>query len=569
MPESLLAYSLVLIVAAAGAAVLARLLGLPPSVGFLAAGLAVGPHGFGLLAPSEGTTFLSELGVVLLMFLTGLEFSLAEMMAARATVFGAGGLQVALTTSLTAIVARLFGFSWPASVVLGGVVAMSSTALSLKQLAEQSELGTTHGRLAVGMLVFQDLAALPFLVVAGTAQTGNVVVVLIRQIVIAGTGLVAIAFAARPVFGASLAWVAATRSGELFLIFSLALALGAAFVAEEVGLPLSIGAFLAGMVVAESDFRHQIEEDIRPFRDVLLGLFFVSIGMQIDPAVVASAPFAVVVWTLVFTVGKGTLIGLVARILGWAPHVAVRTGVVLAHGGEFGLLLLTQALNAAILDASQAQPMLVALLLTMALAPVLIQRSGRIAQVVAIARTPSDALDGGEQAVQDRSRALTGHVILCGCGRVGRPVAVVLEVAGIPYIAIESDLDRFRRAKAAGHNVVFADASHSRILDRSGVERASAVVVTFKERQSVERVLRHARHRNAQAPLIVSAADDADLPALVEAGATVVFPEHLAAGLALAGQLLRLGGHSEEQTAHILTRARAQLTPALGGHVGI
>jgi CPA2 family monovalent cation:H+ antiporter-2 len=213
--------------------------------------------------------------------------------------------------------------------------------------------------------------------------------------------------------------------------------------------------------------------------------------------------------------------------------------------------------------------MLVALLLTMALAPVLIQRSERIAELVVPARTSSDVLDGEEAAVEDRSRGLTNHVILCGCGRVGRPVAVVLELAGVPYIAIESDVDRFRRAKTAGHNVVFADASHSRILDRSGVERARAVVVTFNEWQSVQRVLRHARHRAAQVSLIVSAADDADVSALVEAGATVVFPEHLAAGLALAGQVLRLGGHSEEQTARILTQAREQIMPALGGHVGI
>jgi CPA2 family monovalent cation:H+ antiporter-2 len=205
----------------------------------------------------------------------------------------------------------------------------------------------------------------------------------------------------------------------------------------------------------------------------------------------------------------------------------------------------------------------------MALAPVLIQRSGRIAEVVGVARTSSDTPDVGEAVVEESGRALTRHIVLCGCGRVGRPVAVVLELAGIPYIAIESDLERFRRAKAAGHNVVFADASHSRILDRAGIERASAVVVTFKKRQSVERVLRHARHRNAQAPLIVSAADDADIPALLEAGATVVFPEHLAAGLALAGQVLRLRGQSEEETARILTRARAEITPALGGHVGI
>jgi CPA2 family monovalent cation:H+ antiporter-2 len=213
--------------------------------------------------------------------------------------------------------------------------------------------------------------------------------------------------------------------------------------------------------------------------------------------------------------------------------------------------------------------MLVALLLTMALAPVLIQRSKRVAALVVCATTSADATEKGEAAVEDQSSGLTDHVILCGCGRVGRLVAVVLEVAGIPYIAIESDLDRFRRAKLAGHTVVFADASHSRILDRSGIERARAVVITFSEPHSVRHVLAHARHLSSQAHLIVSAADDADLSALIDAGATVVFPEHLAAGLALAGQVLRLRGHSEEQAASILTSARARISPQLGDHVGI
>lgn len=569
MPESFLTYSFVLILAAAGAVAVAILLGLPASVGFLAAGVLVGPHGLGIMAPGDGTAFLAELGVILLMFLGGLEFSLAEMMAARATVFGPGGVQVALTTSLTAVMAWFFGLGWSAAIVMGGVVAMSSTAVTVKQLSELGELGTLHGRLAVGILLFQDLAALPFLILAGTAHIGRSALTLLRQFALAAVGLVVIALGARRLFGATLTWASRAKSGELFLISSLAVALSAAFVARLVGLPVSIGSFLAGMVVAESDFRHHIEEDIRPFRDVLVGLFFMSIGMQIDPAVVTSAPFAVIGWMLVFTVGKGVLIVFAARVLGWSPDVAVRTGLMLAHGGEFGLLLLTEAMSTALLNASLAQPMLLALLLTMALAPALIQRSRRLASFVVQAATSADVPEQGEAAIEDRSSSLNDHVILCGCGRVGQPVAVVLEVAGVPYIAIESDLDRFRRAKRTGHRVVFADASHSRILDLAGIERAKAIVITFSTPHSVRRVLAHARHLDAGAHLIVSAADDANMPALVEAGATIVFPEHLAAGLALASQVLRLAGHSEEQAASIVTAARARISPELGGHVGI
>jgi monovalent cation:H+ antiporter-2, CPA2 family len=567
LPHSLLLEALVVIAASAFAVGLLQRVGLPPIVGYLLAGLVIGPHALGILAPSEGTEFLSELGVVLLMFMVGLEFSLPKMIAAGGTVFGAGGLQVALTMLIVAAMASFLGVNWQAAIIMGGVVAMSSTALTLKQLSDDGELSSQHGRLAVGILLFQDLATLPLLVLVGAGQGDAVsALTLLRELLVAAFAFVIIAVVARPVFRTALSWAAHPRSGELFLICSLLLALGTAFAAHSAGLSPPIGAFLAGMVVGESDFRHQIEDDIRPFRDILVGLFFVTIGMQLDLGIIAASPWSVLGWILVFLLGKAVLVTFLARVLGWPAPVATRVGIVLAHGGEFGLLLLTQAIDAGMIDPDPAYAMLVPLAFTMGLAPILIQRSAALAGLVGSAAV---AAPRDDDAVAHGSRSLSDHVILCGCGRVGRLVALVLEAAQIPYIAIECDLTRFREAKQAGHNVVFADASRSRVLHRAGAERARLLVVTFDERRAVERLLHQAHHRNPEIVTIVSAADDRNLSSLSDAGASVVFPENLAAGLALADQILVLEGLSQEQAASIITEVRVELNPELRGRVGV
>ena len=498
MPNALLNESLVVIVASACSVGLLRRIGFPPIVGYLLAGLAIGPHGFAILAPSEGTAFLSELGVVLLMFMVGLEFSLPKMLGARATVFGAGGLQVALTTVIVAAAARFFAVDWLAATIIGGVVAMSSTAITLKQLSDEGDLGSQHGRLAVAILLFQDLATLPFLVVMGAGPSEDFSgLTLLRQLLVAAVAFVVIAVVARPVFRTALSWAAHARSPELFLLCSLALALGTAFAAHAAGLSPPIGAFLAGMVVGESDFRHQIEDDIRPFRDVLVGLFFVTIGMQVDLAIIVAAPALVLGWTIAFLVGKAVLVALVAAALRWPTHVAIRAGLILGHGGEFGLLLLTQAIAAGMIDTGLGYAMLIALAVTMGFAPILIQHSAAAANLLTGAAMAAGA-EKEEEAVAHGSLALKDHVILCGCGRVGRLVAVVLESAKIPYIGIESELTRFREANRAGHHVVFADASRARILHRAGVERARLLVITFDARRALERLLHQARHRQSR-----------------------------------------------------------------------
>src|SRR3981081_1728698 len=520
MADALLIKTLVVILASVSAISLAARARLPAAGGYLLAGLVIGPHGLQLIATSDETRFLAELGIIFLMFMVGLEFSLSVMITARRDVFGAGSLQVGFTVLMVAGLVMLWGVGLPTAVLLGGAVAMSSTAITLKQLVDQGDVSSHQGRLVLGILLFQDLAALPFLVVLSGWEPGGGPEPLgaLRQIGIATIALGVAAFVCQPVFRTWLTWVARTNSADLFLLTVLLLALGTAFAGHLAGLSVPIGAFLAGMVVGESDFRHQVEDDIRPFRDVLLGLFFVTVGMEVDLSPVATAPVAVLAWMIACLLGKALVVILVGAIMRWPPPVRARAALILAHGGEAGLLLGTQTMRVGAIEPNVGQPVLLALAATMALSPMLTQRSARFAELIGGVSHRVKA-DAEEAAIREESRDLNDHVILCGCGRVGRPVALVLEAAKASYVAIESDLVRFRRAKKSGHRVVFGDAGRKKILEAAGVARARLVVVTFDRRHAVERILHYAREKNIAAYSIESAADDQEILPLARAGA--------------------------------------------------
>jgi CPA2 family monovalent cation:H+ antiporter-2 len=567
LPQSLLIETLVVIAASVCAVGVLTRAGLPAPVGYLIAGLVIGPHALHLLAASDETRFLAGLGVIFLMFMVGLEFSLPAMIAARRDVFGAGSLQVAITTLMMAGMAVLFAVPWSAAIVLGGAVAMSSTAIALKQLADQDELSSEHGRLAVGILLFQDLATIPFLVMVSAGQESDGASIL-RELAVAASALGMTVLVSRPVFRVALSWVSGANSPDLFLLSVVFLALGTAFAAYLAGIAPAIGAFLAGMVIGESDFRHKVDDDVRPFRDVLLGLFFVTVGMEVDPSIIAVAPLATIGWVVVLLLGKAAATGLVAAIMHWPADAAVRMAAILAHGGEFGLLLITQATAAGVIPPQVAQPALFAVAATMGLAPLLIQRNAAIAQLF-LGAASRRAAAAQEAVIRQASDQLRDHILLCGCGRVGQLVALVLEAAKLPYLAIETDHARFREATRKGFKVMLGDASHRRILAAAGLSRARLLVVTFDRRPAVERLLDHARHENPTLPAIVSAADGRHMSALVDAGAAVVFPENLAAGLALADQALLMAGYTYEEAAKTIAAVRAELNPELLGRVRI
>jgi monovalent cation:H+ antiporter-2, CPA2 family len=569
MTEPLLNESLLLILASAIVVGLVTVSRMPAATGYLLAGLAIGPYGLQLVSTGEDTRFLADLGLVFLMFMVGLEFSLPALIAARTDVLLAGGLQVGATLAVvTAGVAWLLGLNARLAVLVGGAVAMSSTAIAVKQLADQGEISSQHGHLATGILLFQDLATIPLLVMvdAWSKQSELDPLNLARQLGLAALALVLSAVVSRPIVRSVFFWVAKSRSNDLFLLTALLVALGAAYIVHRAGLAMPIGAFIAGMVIGESDFRHRVGDDIRPFRDALVGLFFVTIGMAIDPTLVARFPWTILAWFLVFLFGKAFITFLVGLVLRRPVAVALRIAVILAHGGEFGLLLLTLAMGAGLMSPAVGQPILIALSLTMGLAPLIIQNNALVDRLLGLRRL---RLAATEAAIREAKASLDGHVLLCGCGRVGRLVATALEAAKLSHIAIESDLSRFKEAQRQGHNVVYGDAAHRAILAAAGIANVKLVVVTFDKRPAVERILDFAREQNRPTTCIVSTTDDRDISSFVEAGATVVFPENLAAGLGLADQVLLLSGMTQEEAGHVITTLRVELNPELRERVGI
>jgi len=561
-----LTQSFLVLAAATGIVGLVNVLHLPGLIGYIAAGILIGPHGLRLLAADGQILFLAELGIVLLMLMTGLEVSFSAAKDALRDVLGGGGLQVSITTFIVAASGMAFGMSWQGALILAGAVAMSSTALCAKQLADQGDLTSPHGRLAISILLFQDLAAIAFLVLLGSAgqSAGDQGREIVRGVAVTAIFLACVSFIGRPAFRIALARISRVRSEELFLLSVLLIAIGTAAAARLASLSAPIGAFLAGMAIGESDFRHQVEAELRSLRDVLLGLFFMTIGMQVNPSVLIEQPLAVLGWLLLFTLGKAAVIMLVGSMMGWPREISLRVAMVLAHGGEFGLLLLGTATLSGLIDEHIGQPALLALIITMALAPVLIRNKTRLIQML-----PSWMLLPGEATRVERPPTLKDHVVICGYGRVGRLVVLAAEAAKLPYLCIENNGRRFAEAREAGYRLLFGDASRPEILRAATIKRAMLVVVTFDRRPGVFRLLRSIREQNPAAAILVSADDSRATEELAKTGATAVFPENLAAGLALADQTLLLAGFTQDEAADIIRRLRAEVNPKLEAVVGI
>ena len=543
-----LAQILLLLAAAVGVVALARRAGLPAILGYLIVGVALGPHALGLFDETDGTRLLAELGVVFLLFTLGLEFSWPRMVAMRREVFGVGSVQVVTLAGVAMLVFHALGVDLLPAVALGGAVAVSSTAIIVQQLTEQSEINRTHGRVAFSVLLFQDLAFVPFLVLAGALAAGSLDFSPARVGTAVALGTLAVGFvllvgryALRPLFHE----IAHSRLQELFTLAVLLVALGSAWVSHAAGVSMATGAFLAGVMLAETEYRHQVEAAIRPFRDILLGLFFISVGMMLDLGVLQGDLLLILGILAAMTVCKALLTALVGRLWGLPPFKAVRTGIVLSVGGEFGIAILTILMQGKVVADEVTQPLLVAIVLSMVTAPLLLRQNRRIARWLLREQGPPDAAAQvradtavGERAVADL--AAREHVILCGFGRVGQNLARVLESQGHECFAVDLDPARVRSGRAAGLPVIFGDASDPELLRRAGLAQASAVVVTFADPAVALGIVRSVRAERADVPLLVRTADDARLEELMAAGATEVVPETFEASLMLASHALLL-----------------------------
>jgi monovalent cation:H+ antiporter-2, CPA2 family len=539
-----LAQALILLAGSVFLVTLVRRLALPTSLAYLLVGLVLGPHALGVVSDSGTTRLLAELGVAFLLFTLGLEFSLPRMLAMRREVFGLGALQVLATTAVFAAIGHLLGIGWLTAIVLGGAISMSSTAILLQQLTERAEINRTHGRLAFAMLLFQDLAFVPFFALAAMLAVGQDRFALTESVVALASGVLALVgvlaagrWLLRPLFHE----IAHSRLRELFTLAVLLVVLASAYVSHLSGLSFALGAFLAGMMLAETEYRYQIDTAIRPFRDLLLGLFFISVGMLLNLHLLGRVSELAIALAMlvVMVVLKALIAAVVTRPFAHSRFKALRTGIVMSIGGEFGIALCTVLLQAGLAPEGLVEPLLVAIVLSMVLSPLILNHNKRVARFLLHEHAPLLTAAEREQAATQEI-AEREHVILCGFGRVGQNVGRVLESQGFEYIALDLDPARIRAARQAGDPVMFGDSADEEMLARAGVASATAVVISFSDPATALAILRSVRRMHPALPVLVRTADDARLKELQDAGATDVVPETFEASLMLVSHVLML-----------------------------
>ena len=529
-----------------------------PILGYLFVGILVGPNALGWIPELESLQLLAEIGVVFLLFMIGLEFAISRLIAMRNTVFGLGSIQVIISSLSGGTIAWMTGIEWQAALVVGGALALSSTAIVAKQLSDQLEMQGRHGLLAIGILLFQDLAVVPLLVIIPILAVNSEQSMTMPILLALAKGF--LAFVLLFLIGRHLLrpfyhLVASTRSSEIFTLATLLVVLAAAWLTHALELSLALGAFLAGLMLSETEYKHQIETDIRPFRDVLMGLFFISIGAQLDMAIIIQEWFWIGLLTSGLIVGKGVVIMILTRLFGYEPPVAFRTGLVLGQAGEFGFAILILAISNGLISLQQTQPIMAAALLSMIISPVLIRYNSQLAEWVFRGRYTM----GTNVPPKDLEQAcisIRNHVIICGFGRIGQNLANILNEMDIRYIALDLDHSIIREAWEAGEQVFYGDSTHSEILDKAEVERASALIITFHDPQIAEKVIIATRSLNKTIPVIVRSKDDKHMDQLHERGATNVVPESFEASMVLAIHLLQHLGISPSRCMAFVDQAR-------------
>ncbi|RMH36615.1 MAG: potassium transporter [Nitrospirae bacterium] len=556
-------FNLILLVLALSVGFVAAFLrlGLSPILAYLLVGVVAGPSGFGWLRDDPATRFLAELGVIFLLFEIGLEFSLSALLAAKRLVLGLGLMQVLISGSIFGGAAwAMAGLEIGPAIIVGGALAMSSTAIVLKQLREQLEVAAPHGRIAVAVLLLQDLATIPLLVLVSTMggkqangwgelpmALGTALVLFVLFAVLGRKWL-------RPV----LHYVAETRSLELFMLTALLLALAAAWISQHVGFPPALGAFMAGMLIGETEFRHQIETDISPFKDLLLGLFFITIGMQVDLVTVGASLFVIIPLLALYLVTKGLIVTLLAQGFGQSFSAALRAGIVLSQAGEFGLLLVTMTMSHRILTESVGQLLLAGMLLSMVLAPFIVRVNRQIAEFIIVRGRTRWAPDEREEEVAAVASGLEHHVVICGYGRIGQRLWEMLEWEKIPAIALDLDPERVRQARALGRRVVLGHATRPGVLHAAAIDRARALVITMADARLARQIITQVRLGHPKLPILARCAQERDWASLKQAGATEVFLEGLETSLAFVSQCLVMVGVPHSRVERYMSKLRAE-----------
>ncbi len=533
---------LILLISSVFAVAIFRALKLPAMLAYFLVGLALGPHTFGLLPDSEASREFAEFGIVFLMFSIGLEFSLPQLYAMRKKVLGLGGGQVIVTLIVTMAISNMAGLNWATAFVIGAALAMSSTAIVSKILAERIDLNSRHGRLSIGVLLFQDIAVVPMLVLIpalgmANSNLANVLgIAMLKAIAMLALLFTVGKWLINPWFNL----VAGQRSRELFVMNVLMVTLLLAYATKLAGLSYALGAFIAGMLISETKFRYQVESDISPFRDILLGLFFISVGMLLNLEQIYQNLGLILLILFSFILIKALIVAAVVRASKYEAGVAIRTAIILAQAGEFSFVILALGAEHKLISGTVLQSVLAASLLSMVIAPFLIQVNGKIARklVGSYTRNSSKIVE----KIEETGKHLHDHVVICGYGRSGQYLGRFLREEKIPYIALDIDPARVLEAAAAGENVMFGDAARRVVLSAAGCERAKALIISYADNRAAMKILHIVQESYPQLPVIVRTVDDSHMEQLRAAGAAEVVPEILEGSLMLASHALMLLG---------------------------
>ena len=566
MHSNLTALFLLLTAAVVGVA-LARRFHLPPMLAYLAIGIAVGPHGIGLLQETEQAKTLAEFGIVFLMFSIGLEFSLQRLKAMQSLVFGFGSAQLVLTALGTGLITWFgYGQGWRAGIAVGLAVAMSSTAIVARMLSERFELHSRSGRQTMGVLLFQDIAVVPCLILlpALADSSGDLVTSLSIAAIEAVVMLTVMIWLGQLLMRRLYDRVAHHRSEELFILATFWVVVGLSFATAHAGMSMALGAFVGGMLVSETPYRHQVEADIRPFRDILLGFFFVTTGMLLDLAFVFEHLPRLILAVVLLIAGKAIVVFLLTYVARNTLDTMLRTTAQLAQAGEFGLVLISLAYQLKLIQLDVFQVTLSAMLMSMFIAPFLIERAARL----------SGELGKGDWAhkaktihdISAKSFGLEDHVIICGYGRTGQQIGEFLAVEGIPFLALDIDPQRIARATASGGSVVFGNADRSEVLQAAGLSRARGVAIAYPDPHSAERALKAVRRKRQDVVVVVRTSDEKDVAHLKAAGATEVIPEIVEGSLMIAAETLAQIGVPMERAISHVREARAERYASLREH---
>jgi len=552
---------LVLLFGAIVAVAAAQRLRFSPVVGYLAAGVAVGPFALGLVSEVEDARALGEYGVIFLLFAIGLGLPLRRLRAMWRYIFGLGLAQVAATSALAGAAAAGFGFGWEAAFVIGGAVAFSSTAAVLQLLTERQELNRRFGRVALGVLLFQDLAVVPMLAVLPLlGAEGEALALALTLAALKGFAALAVVFALgrlvlRPIYR----HIASERTAELLTATNLLIALGAGWATAQVGLPMALGAFLAGLLLAETEFRHQVEADIQPFRGLLLGLFFMTVGMAIDlPLAFANAP-TLLGLAAALLVGKAALIGALALAFGLGGANAVRLGLTLAQIGEFAFVVLTLAATRGILPNAAASMLLAAVAFSIAATPLLAALGRRAAERM----RPTEAPETRRMAEDDDG--LENHVVIAGFGRIGQMVARLLDEHDVAWVAVDASMALVAERRALGARIYFGDASRAEVLRAAGAAQARSAVIALDEAEEAERIVGALARAHPGLKIVARSRDAGHARRLELAGATAVILEALEPGLQMAAAALTAQGVAAEAIGQAVARIRHEAANPDGG----